>query len=160
MLQVVQAVLRWKIIQLNPLHRYQSSQDLVVMTVNVFEHMRIQHWSRMLQQCENDTLRVRRVSHLTDISIQIDSLEDYSIEELTKSFTDQEVIIMLVTDYENCCEKLCERNDEIFRTISNLMSVTNKYLLYTNSTATLDSIVMEQLLNGWLPLWKAGGKSN
>ena len=31
-LKVIQMVLRWKCIQLNPLHRYQSSCDLAVMT--------------------------------------------------------------------------------------------------------------------------------
>ena len=35
MLRVVHAMLRWKRIQLNPLHRYQSSRDLLIMTVNV-----------------------------------------------------------------------------------------------------------------------------
>lgn len=68
--------------------------------------------------------------------MQIDSLENYSIDELPQSFTNQEVISMLVAVYENYYEKLCESKDEIVRTIANLMFATNEYLLFTNSTAT------------------------
>lgn len=105
-------------------------------------------------------LCVRRVPHISDLPMQIDSLEEYSIEELTQSFSNQEMIIMFVADYENYCEKLSESNDEIFRTIANLMFVTTEYLLYSNSTAIGDYIAMEQLLNDWLPMWKAGVRSN
>ena len=40
------------------------------------------------------------------------------------------------------------------------MFIANEYLLYTNSTTTGDYIAMEQLLNNWLPIWKAGRKCN
>lgn len=68
--------------------------------------------------------------------MQIDSLEDYLIEKLSQSFSNQEAIIMLIADYKNYCKKLCESNNGIFRSIANLMFVKNEYLPYTNSTAT------------------------
>ena len=142
-LQVVHAVLRWKRIQLNPLHRYQSSRDLLIMTVNVLERMRIHHWSRMLQRCNNGMMRFRRVSHRPDMSMVINAIEDYSIEKLHQLFTNQEVIIMLVSDYDKYCEELSGSNDKIARTIANLIFTANEYSLYTNNTATGDSITIE-----------------
>ena len=47
-LQVVQAVLHWKRIKLNPLTRYQSSRDLVHVVHSVLEHMRVREWAQML----------------------------------------------------------------------------------------------------------------
>ena len=81
-------------------------------------------------------LRFRRVPHRPDMPMVINALEDYSIEKLHQLFTNQEVIIMLVSDYNKYCEELSGSNDEIVRTIANLMFPANEYLLHKNSTAT------------------------
>ena len=69
MLQVVQAVLRWKRIQLNPLHRYQVSVDLCMMTYRVLESMRMKHWAKMLKRRDEDLIRTRVVQHPPDIKM-------------------------------------------------------------------------------------------
>ena len=67
---------------------------------------------------------------------------------------------MLIADYENFYNSLCDSKDEIVRSIANIMSIAHEYLLFTYSIATWDSITIKHILNKWLPIWKAGGKSN
>ena len=43
-------------------------------------------------------------------------------------------------------------------TIANYMSLMKDMVMYTESIACGDSICMEEILNKWLPLWKAAGK--
>ena len=40
------------------------------------------------------------------------------------------------------------------------MRLASHLELYMDSTGNHDSIVMKSLINGWLPIWKASGKSN
>ena len=78
MLQVIQAVLRWKRIQLNPLHRYQSSRDLAEITYILLERMRIKHWCRLIKRDKDDLSRNRCIHSLADSEINTDVV--YSLE--------------------------------------------------------------------------------
>lgn len=54
--------------------------------------------------------------------------------------------------------RLYNADDEIVFTISNCMSLMKGMVMYTGSISCGDSICMEEILNKWLPLWKACGK--
>ena len=97
---------------------------------------------------------------MPDMPICNNSLNEYSIDELQNIFTNKEVIIMMVSDYELFCSDLSCSSDEVVRTVANFMLAANDYSLNVNITTAGESIVVECLLNEWLPIWKAGGKTN
>ena len=162
MMQVLQAVLRWKRIQLNPLHRYQSSCDLAVMTYNVLERLRVEHWCRLIKRDIGDKIRSRLIYSLPEC-IRADTVpadSSYSLEEMIDKFSNANVILMLAADYEKFCGELQLSGDEIVVTVANYMSLMSDFVSYKDSISCGDSICMEVILNEWLPIWKAGGKPN
>ena len=66
----------------------------------------------------------------------------------------------MISDYQEFCKDLLCSSDEIVRAIANFMVVASDYSLNVDSTSAGDSISLECLLNDWLPIWKAGGKTN
>ena len=158
MMQVIQAVLRWKRIQLNPLHRYQASRDLAEMTFSVLERMRVTHWCTLLRRDKNDLLRHRSIPAITESDNDSDAV--YSLDELTAAYDHDTIILMLASDYENFCSELMYSNDQVVLTIANFMKLISDFTGFISGTRYGDSIVMKHILNEWLPIRKAGGKSN
>ena len=98
-LQVIYVTLRWKIIQLNPIHHYQPSRDLAYMKILVLEKMKLEHRTKNLQRTCDDKLRLRRVNHLTHISFGHGSHPNYFLEEITGVFDIKDIVLMLVLYY-------------------------------------------------------------
>ena len=155
MMQVIQAVLRWKKIQLNPLHRYQSSRDLAEMTYNVLERMRVKYWCTLIKRNKNDLLRHRCIPSIIDS--KNDRNAAYSLDELNTKYDHDTVILMLASDYEIFCVELLNSNDQVVLIIAKFMKLMNDFTGFISGTKCGDSIVMENILNEWLPIWKAGG---
>ena len=92
LLQNIQAILRWKIIHLNPLHRYQPSQYLCLMILRALEQIRFDHWARQLTRYNTDATRNMTISHLSKMKIGITSKDMYSlvddlpVRKITNSF--------------------------------------------------------------------------
>lgn len=162
MMQVLQAVLRWKRVQLNPLHRYQSSCDLEMMTYNVLEKLRVQHWCRLITRDSNDKLRSRLISSLPECRRTDTEPADtsYLLDEMINKYSNANVILMLAADYEKFYSELLSSQVEMVLTVSKYMSLMGDYVTYTDSISCGDSICMEVILNEWLPIWKASGKPN
>ena len=87
LLQVLQGVLRWKMIQLNHLQRYQLSKDLCLMTLHVLEQMRMKHWGRFLKRHKSDTSRSRCILHPLDYKLVDGQKVEYSLNELVQCCT-------------------------------------------------------------------------
>ena len=127
MFQVVQAVLRWKRIQLNPLHRYQVSVDLCMMTYRVLERMRMKHWAKMLKRRDEDLIRTRVVQHPPDIKMDTQHKDCYTLDKLMDVCSNEESIVFLAQDYEKFCIELSVCGDEITQTISHYLNLCLDY---------------------------------
>ena len=91
----------------------------------------------------------------------MDDTDDvFSLEELNTKYDHVTVILMLASDYEIFCSELLNSNDQVVLTIANFMKLMDDFTSFISGTKCGDSIIMENLLNEWLPRWKAGGKSN
>lgn len=175
-IQVIQAVVRFKRIQLNPLPRYQQSKEILRLMTEEMEWYRMTVWSEgimvsddnetnhghklevpeaILAQYASDDSVVNRIENFSHNAV---GLVTVTLTQLTETFKEEDQILVLQHNYRCHIIRQESSTDEIVRHMAQLMKLADSFFLFLDAIKCGDAIAIEHTMVEWLPRWRAVGK--
>ena len=119
---------------------------------------RIRDWVDLIALFDGDNIRKRRLSHIPALPIDGNSMEDYPIGSAMGHFNFQELLLLLVCNYEEYRKNQINSSNELVQKISNYMKLCKEFQLLESSIREGNSIGIESIMCELLPVWKAAHK--